>query len=81
MGAGGFVLELQRRGLDEIFPMRAKDGSIGTYVSPDDLVQRIRFWLDNEEKRKTMAERGYKWVHENATYTHRIKKALEIMGL
>lgn len=81
MGAGGFVLELARTGLDEIFPMNVKDGSIGTYVSLEDLVQRIRFWLDHEDERKAMAERGYEWVHANATYTHRIKKALEIMGL
>lgn len=80
MGAGGFLLELQRRGLGEIFPFDLP-GLIGTYLSPDDLMQRIRFWLDHEEERKAMAERGYEWVHKNATYTHRIKKALEIMGL
>ena len=80
MGAGGFVLELNRRGLDKVFPL-GLPGLIGTYVLPDDLVQRIRFWLDHEEERKAMAKRGYEWVHENATYTHRIKKALGIMGL
>lgn len=80
MGAGGFVLELARTGLDEIFPISV-NGTIATYVSPDDLVQRIRYWLDNEKDRKAMAERGYSWVHANATYTHRIKRALEIMGL
>ncbi len=81
MGAGGFVMELNRAGLDEIFPMRANDGTIGTYVSPDDLVQRIRYWLDHEEERNAIAERGYKWVHANATYTHRIKTALDYMRL
>ena len=79
MGAGGFVLEFQRRGLGKIFPF-ALPGLMGTYISPDDLVQRIRYWLEHEEERKAMAERAYKWVHENATYTHRIKNALEIMG-
>lgn len=81
MGAGGFVLELARTGLDEIFPMNAKDGTIGTYISPEDLIQRIRFWLEHEDERKAMAERGYEWVHANATYAHRIKDALEIMKL
>lgn len=80
MGAGGFALELNRHGLDEIFPFDLP-GIMGTYVSPDDLVERIRYWLDHEEERKEIAERGYKWVHENATYIHRIKKALEIMRL
>ena len=80
MGAGGFALELNRSRLDEIFPFDLP-GLMGTYLSPEDLVQRIRYWLDNEEERKAMAKRGYEWVHANATYAHRIKKALEIMGL
>lgn len=80
MGAGGFVLELYRKGLDDIFPFKVP-GVMGTYISPDDLVQRIRYWLDHEKERKATAERAYGWVHEEATYTHRIKKALEIMGL
>ncbi len=80
MGAGGFALELSRTGLDEIFPMSA-NSVIGTYVSLDDLVQRIRWWLEHDEERKAVAERGHEWVHAHATYTHRIKRALEIMGL
>jgi len=80
LGAGGFLLELYRKGIDDIFPFKIP-GLMGTYVSPNDLVERIRYWLNHEEERKAMAERGYEWVHENATYTHRIKKALEYMGL
>ena len=34
-----------------------------------------------EDKRKQIAERAYRWVHENATYIHRIKMALDYMGL
>lgn len=80
MGAGGFALELNRTNLEDIFPMTLP-GLMGTYVSVDDLIQRIRFWLDHEKERKEIAERAYKWIHENATYTHRMKKALEIMRL
>lgn len=80
MGAGGFVLELYRKGIDDIFPFNVP-GLMGTYISPDDLVFRIRYWLDHEEKRKAMAERGHEWVHANATYTHRIKMALDYMGI
>lgn len=80
MGAGGFALELQRRGLERIFPLE-RPGYIGTYVSPDDLIMRIRYFLEHEKERQAFAERGFRWVHSHATYTHRIKKALEIMGL
>ena len=77
MGAGGFLLERQGDGLADLFPL----GLIGTYVSLDDLIDRIHYWLDHEKERKAIAERGYEWVHENATYTHRIKQALVYMEM
>ncbi len=77
MGAGGFALELYRKGLVDIFPL----GTYSTYYDPDDLVEVIRYWLDHEEERKKIVEDGYKWVHANATYTHRINTALDYMGI
>lgn len=77
MGAGGFVLELNRRGIGEVFPIDV----FGCYETPSDLVNKIRYWLIHEGERKDFAERGYKWVHENATYTDRIKEALSHMGV
>ncbi len=77
MGAGGFVLELNRAGIGEIFPI----DSFGVYESPTDLVNRIGYWLNHPEERKETAERGYKWVHANATYIHRIKTALNYMKM
>lgn len=77
LGAGGFALELYREGIYKIFP----ENVIKCYISPEDLKEKVRYWLTHEKERKEIAEKGYKWVHANATYTHRIKKALEIMGL
>lgn len=77
LGAGGFALELYRKGIHEVFPAEV----LHCYRTPEELVEKVRYWLDHEEERKEVAERGYKWVHENATYTHRMKTALEIMGL
>lgn len=77
MGAGGFVLELYRTGLYDIFP----SDTIDDYEDTDELMMKIRYWLDHEKERNEIAERGFKWVHANATYTHRIKRALEIMKL
>jgi len=77
MGAGGFILELYRKGLYDIFP----SDTIRDYENRDDLVKKIRYWLANEKERKEFAERGFKWVHSDATYTHRIQQALEIMRL
>lgn len=77
MGAGGLALELRREGLQKIFPLH-------TYVSyrnVDYLVEVIKYLLKHEKEREAIAEGGFRWVHSHATYTHRIRKALEIMGL
>lgn len=77
MGAGGFVLELYRPGIYEIFPADI----FGCYYDVVDLVRVISYWLEQEEERKKSAERAYKWVHANATYTDRMRKALDYMGM
>jgi len=77
LGAGGFLLELHREGIYEIFP----ENILRCYASTEDLTEKVRYWLDHEKERMEIAERGYKWVHANATYTHRIKMALDYMGI
>jgi len=56
MGAGGFCLELGRKGLQDIFPLDI----LNVYATPLGLVERIRHWLSHDEERKAVAERGYK---------------------
>ena len=80
LGAGGFLLALardDRKALFEIFPRNILDD----FTSPQDLVEKIRYWLPREKERGEYAERGYKWVRENATFKHRIKMALDYMGM
>lgn len=77
MGAGGFVLELYRKGIYEIFP----SDTIVCYETTGDLMNQIKYWLICEEDREKTARRAHKWVHENATYTHRIRDALRYMGM
>jgi len=77
LGAGGFLLEINRESTYGLFPENILDccRSLG------ELTEKIHYWLNNEKERKEIAERGYRWVHENATYTHRIQTAMEYMGL
>ena len=77
LGAGGFVLELHRERIHEIFP----ENVLKCYTSPEDLAEKVRYWLDHDGERRLIADTAYKWVRENATYTHRIASALEIMGM
>ena len=77
LGSGGFLLELYREKLFELLPVVFTD----CYGHPNDLVRVIRHYLTEEpELRKKMAKRACEWVHNFATYTHRIRKAWEIMG-
>ena len=77
LGAGGFALELYREGIYEIFP----ENVIKCYISPEDLKEKVHYWLDHDQERQQVADTAYRWVHENATYTHRIKDALKHMGM
>jgi glycosyltransferase involved in cell wall biosynthesis len=77
LAAGGFLLEYYRDRIDEVFPSDIMD----YYTSPENLVEKIRYWLENEEKRKEFAERGYKWVRENATFACRMKMVLDYIGM
>jgi len=75
LGAGGFALELCRKDMHWIFPPDILD----CFATPEELVGKIKYWLSHEKERKEVAENGYKWVHGNATYTHRMRMALEYM--
>lgn len=77
LGAGRFLLEFLQNDLYGVIPY----GKLDDYSSIESLVESIKYWLDHRNARKRIAEAGYQWVHANATYTHRIQRALEIMGL
>lgn len=79
MGAGGFLLERYREDIENVFPTN----TMACYTDSEDLVEAIKFWLDpaQAQSRRQRAERGYKWVHSHATYIHRMRTALETMGL
>lgn len=74
LGARGFLLEAYRN-TERLFP----HGIMDYYDTAKDMVSKIYYWLNHDEERKAIAEKGYKWVHESATYTHRIQEALDIM--
>ena len=75
LGAGGFLLEYAQEGLEYVMD------TVAIYHNTESLCKNINYWLANPYERKQIAEAGHAWVHANATYTHRIQRALEIMGL
>lgn len=83
MGASGFLLERCGDGLGELFPLNGSGRILDCYATPQELIEKIQYWLSKEHEweRWQIAERAYRWVRENATYTHRIRMALAVMGL
>jgi len=69
-------MEFAREQLFEIFPRNILDA----YKSPQEIVEKVKYWLEHDKERREFAERGYKWVRENATFAHRMKMALDYMG-
>ena len=76
LGAGGFLLEYWQDGIAEVMPP-----CVNIYSDIESLVSNIEYWLDHKKERERIATEGHIWVHKNATYTHRIQRALEIMKL
>ena len=47
---------------------------VAVYISFDDLILRINYYLNNEEERKKIMINGYKRVMNEPTYLYRFKK-------
>jgi spore maturation protein CgeB len=73
MGAGGFLLTSY--GGD--FGMYFKDGEdYVSFDSVDDLINKCRYYLDNEDERRQIAANAYEKICESHTYLHRVKEML-----
>jgi spore maturation protein CgeB len=77
MACGTLVISDNQRDVFSLF----KDGEhlIG-FDHPDDLVEKIRYYLEHPEERKEIARRGRQEVLQNHTYIHRIEKLLSVVG-
>ncbi|MEH7456467.1 glycosyltransferase [Bacillus sp. JJ1127] len=72
---GAFQLTDIRPDLGEFY----KPGyDIETYRTPQDLIEKIEYYLNNEEERKTIASRAIKRVQNEHTFSHRI---IELLGI
>lgn len=70
LGAGGFVLTNYQSEIPEYFEV-GKD--LEVYTSEEDLIEKIRYYLEHEEERKEIAQNGYKKAKEQHSLEARIK--------
>ncbi|MCR4798310.1 MAG: glycosyltransferase [Lachnospiraceae bacterium] len=78
MGCGGFLLSSYQPELAEYF---APDEEVVLYDSMEDAVEKTLFYLEHEDLRRQIAERGYEKVKAEFTYPKQIEKMLATAGL
>lgn len=79
-GCGGFLLTERVPHLERYFEL---DREVAVFDGADDLVDKVRYWLDHDQERQQVADAGYRRVISEHTYDHRfaaIFAALELEG-
>lgn len=70
---GGFQMTPYCEDLERHFEIGEE---VVVYMDPDDLVDKIRFYLENESERRRIAEAGYRRAQRDHSATHRMKDLL-----
>ena len=76
LGAGGFALTNYQSEIPEYFEV-GKDLDI--YASEEELVEKIKYYLEHEEERAEIARNGYQKAKENYSLELRVKQILQIV--
>ena len=71
LGAGGFALVKDSVGCHTLYP----GGIFATYKDKYDCVDKIKYYLENEQERISIAQNGYDWV-QTQTYKDRVRELL-----
>ena len=51
--------------------------NIAFYSSPDEMIEKAKYYIENEEEREFIAEAGRLHTLNNHTYLHRVKQILK----
>jgi len=77
-GCGAFQLSYFVEGLANCYDI---DREIAVYADPDDLIDKIKFYLAHETLRESMATAGYERTLREHTYRQRFQIVFQRMGL
>jgi len=79
LGCGTLLVtnDLRENGQEELFE---SDRHLVTYRGPEELVDKLRFYLSNEEARENMAQAGHAEAVARHTYRHRMQSVLARVG-
>lgn len=77
MGAGGFLISNYQSELPEYFELGTE---IETYGSLEELADKCSYYLEHQDARKKIAQKGYEKVKQYHTYEVRIREMLNILN-
>ncbi len=76
-GCKGFQLTEYVPHLEKYFHLERE---VSVYRDVDELIRKIRYWLNNPEERAIVADAGYKRVLDQHTYDHRFGEIFSLVG-
>jgi spore maturation protein CgeB len=77
-GCGGFLLTERVPHLERYFEL---DSEVAVYDDVEDLLEKLPRWLEDEERRRAVAEAGYRRILAEHTYDHRFAAIFVELGL
>ena len=75
---GGFQLSYYVEGLERMYSIGEE---IALFVSPEDLIEKTRYYLKHEEEREAIAKRGYLRTQSDHTMEKRFADLFDAIGL
>lgn len=76
MSVGGFVLSNWQPEIPELFE---EDREIVTFKTPEEMLEKVDYYLRHEEERLEIALNGYRKVKECYTFERQLKKIIAIL--
>jgi len=73
---GAFYLTTETRGIAESDLCKG----IGTYENVEDLIEKLSYWLTEDDKREEVAKKGQKLVLEKYQFKHALKRLIDESG-
>lgn len=77
-GCGAFQLSYYVEGLAHCYE---PDREIGVYADADDLIEKIKFYLQHDELRESVADAGYVRTIKEHTFAQRFETVFKRMGI
>lgn len=76
MSVGGFVLSNWQEGITELFE---EGKEIVTFKTPEEMIEKVDYYLAHEEERVRIGINGYQKVKKCYTFEHQLSKIISIL--